>query len=155
MRICFTYMGLFDLKRNNVDDRVMDLGAWLPVIAWCSCIFVFSTSYFSAVNTGAIIEPILRWLMPSATAATIQDFHFLIRKSAHFTEYLVLFTLLLRGPMRARPFQALAMCALFAVSDEAHQIFVASRTPSIFDVGIDVSGALFAGCVRAAILEFV
>jgi VanZ family protein len=33
-------------------------------------------------------------------------------------------------------------CALFAVSDEFHQTFVKSRTPSVRDVLLDVGGAL-------------
>jgi VanZ family protein len=33
-------------------------------------------------------------------------------------------------------------CALFAASDEFHQTFVKSRTPSVRDVFLDVGGAL-------------
>jgi VanZ family protein len=33
-------------------------------------------------------------------------------------------------------------CALFAASDEFHQSFVKSRTPSVRDVLLDIAGAL-------------
>jgi VanZ family protein len=33
-------------------------------------------------------------------------------------------------------------CALFAASDEFHQTFVKSRTPSVRDVLLDIGGAL-------------
>jgi VanZ family protein len=140
---------------HNLSRQAETWRAWLPAAAWLCVIFLFSTSYFSASETGAFIEPGLRWLLPAASAATITQLHFLIRKAAHFSEYLVLFSLLARGPMRARPYAALAACAMFAMLDEGHQSFVPSRTASMFDVGIDFSGALFAGCVRAAFLELI
>ena len=34
-------------------------------------------------------------------------------------------------------------CAVFAASDEFHQSFVKSRTPSVRDVLLDIAGALF------------
>jgi VanZ family protein len=79
--------------------------------------------------------------------------HYLIRKSAHFSEYVVLFWLLVRGPMAGRPHLALAICALYAFCDEGHQIFVAGRTPSLYDVGLDFSGALFSRFLHLAIVE--
>ncbi len=36
----------------------------------------------------------------------------------------------------------LLACALFAASDEFHQTFVKSRTPSVRDVFLDIGGAL-------------
>jgi VanZ family protein len=41
-------------------------------------------------------------------------------------------------------------CALFAASDEFHQTFVKSRTPSVRDVLLDVAGASL-GLLIAAI----
>jgi VanZ family protein len=130
-----------------------ELSQWLPAIFWAITIFVFSTSYFSAANTGKIIEPILRWLLPSATVATIDVLHWFVRKSAHFTEYVILFWLLMRGPFAGRPHLALAVCVAYAFLDEGHQILVPGRTPSIYDVGLDFSGALFSRFLHMAIFE--
>ena len=77
---------------------------WLPVVVWGAVIFTMSTSTFSAVNTSAIIEPVLRWFFPLVSSATIGVLHALVRKTAHFTEYGVLFWLLLRGPLQGRPY---------------------------------------------------
>ncbi len=116
---------------------------WLPVIIWVTLLYVLSTRGFSAANTAALIEPLLRWLWPSASGATIGLVHGLIRKAAHFTNYAILFWLLYRGPMRRRPMIALLLCVLYAITDESHQILVPGRTPSPFDVILDSSGAMF------------
>lgn len=108
---------------------------WMPVLAWALIIFGFSTSYFSAENTSKIIDPILRFLMPGASAATIALGHGFVRKAAHFTNYAILFWLLVSGPMRARPYRAFGICVIYALLDEGHQMFVPNRGPSLYDVG--------------------
>jgi VanZ family protein len=126
---------------------------WLPVVLWGVVIFMMSTSAFSAFNTSKFIEPILRWIFPLASAATITVLHALVRKSAHFTEYGVLFWLLLRGPMVGRPYMALTVCVLYAFLDEGHQMLVPGRTPSLWDVALDSTGALFSRFLNLAIAE--
>jgi VanZ family protein len=126
---------------------------WLPVVLWGALIFSMSTSTFSAVNTSAIVEPMLRWLFPLASAETITVLHALVRKSAHFTEYGVLFWLLIRGPMAGRPYLALTVCVLYAFLDEGHQMLVPGRTPSLWDVALDSTGALFSRFLNLAIAE--
>ncbi len=126
---------------------------WMPAVAWAVVLFCFSTSYFSAENTSRIIDPILRFLMPAASAITIAFAHGLVRKAAHFTNYAILFWLLVSGPLRARPYTAFALCVLYALLDEGHQIFVPNRTPSLYDVALDSSGALFSRFLHAAVVE--
>jgi len=50
---------------------------------------------------------------------------------------------------------AMAICVAYALTDEGHQIFVAGRTASIFDVALDSTGAMFSGFLRAAISEII
>lgn len=119
------------------------LRVWLPVAVWCLVIFTASTSHFTAENTSRWVVPLLGWLFPGASVAALQTGGFLVRKFAHFTEYGVLFLLLVRGPLRGRAAWAVAICALYAMTDEFHQIFVPMRTPSIYDVALDSTGALF------------
>jgi VanZ family protein len=126
---------------------------WLPVIVWAVLIFCLSTSAFSASNTAQIIDPILRWIFPGISAAAIDVGHMLVRKSAHFTEYGVLFWLLIRGPMVERPYLALMLCVVYALSDEGHQVFVPGRSASLYDVALDSSGALFSHFLITAIAE--
>jgi VanZ family protein len=126
---------------------------WLPVLIWAAVIFVLSTSYFSAENTAKIIDPILRFLFPAASPATIALGHGLVRKCAHFANYCVLFWLLATGPMTDRRLIALGLCVLYAFLDEGHQMFVPDRTPSLYDVALDSTGALFASFLYAAVFE--
>jgi VanZ family protein len=126
---------------------------WLPVVIWGILIFGMSTSSFSSFNTSRFIEPMLRWIFPIASAATISVLHALIRKTAHFVEYGVLFWLLVRGPMAGRPYTAFALCVLYALTDEGHQIFVDGRTPSLYDVALDSTGALFSRFLNLAVAE--
>lgn len=128
---------------------------WLPVALWGLFIFTMSTSIFSAFNTSKVIEPIMRWIFPLASAETISVLHALVRKCAHFTEYGILFWLLWRGPMAGRPYVALAICVAYAFLDEGHQILVPGRTPSLYDVALDSTGAVFSRYLSLALSELV
>lgn len=76
--------------------------------------------------------------------------HFLTRKAAHFTEYAVLALLARRAfitscnPLIHRYWfrLGLLLVVFYALLDELHQSFVASRTASIYDSAIDVAGGL-------------
>jgi VanZ family protein len=125
---------------------------WLPVLVWMGLIFLGSTDLLSAEQTSRIIGPLLRWLKPNISAEAIAQIQFFVRKGAHITEYAILGALLwraLRGTTAATKMSILAVaalsaCAIFALSDEFHQSFVASRTASPVDVLIDICGALAA-----------
>jgi len=131
------------------------LGEWIPVILWGLLIFTLSTSAFSAANTARVIDPILRWLIPGITVASVDVCHMLVRKAAHFTEYGILFWLLVRGPMARRPYLALMLCVAYALTDEGHQVFVPGRTASLYDVALDSTGALFSHFLTTAVGEIV
>ncbi len=125
------------------------LSAWAPAVAWAAVIFWMSTDSMSAAHTSAILLPIVRLVFPSITDQEFEVVHFAVRKLAHLTEYMVFALLLDRGfregssirPSRA-PLAALVVAALYSLTDEAHQVVVASRGPSLRDCGIDVAGAL-------------
>jgi len=124
---------------------------WLPLLIWLGVIFVGSTSVMSTEHTSRYIVPFLLWLKPGMSPAAIWTILVVVRKCAHVTEYAVLALLLWRA-LRNVPvlstktlmvFGAVILgCALFAASDEFHQTFVKSRTPSVRDVLLDVMGAL-------------
>jgi VanZ family protein len=134
-------------------DARPTLSEWLPVIAWCTVIFILSGSTFSAANTARIIDPALRWLIPGLSQPGAEMLHALIRKTAHFTEYGILFFLMIRGPMKGRPYTALMLCVAYAFVDEGHQAFMPGRTASLYDVALDGTGALFSRFVQLAIAE--
>ena len=124
---------------------------WLPLVIWLGVIFVGSTSVMSAEHTSRYIVPFLLWVKPGMSPKTIWIILVVARKCAHIAEYAVLALLLWRA-LRSVPslrtktlmvFGAVLLgCALFAASDEFHQTFVKSRTPSVHDVLLDVAGAL-------------
>jgi VanZ family protein len=134
-------------------SELVSLREWIPVLVWGAVIFTLSTSAFSAINTVKVIDPIIRFLIPGLSAASVDVCHMLIRKSAHFTEYGILFWLLIRGPMVRRPYLALMLCVVYALTDEGHQVFVPGRTASLYDVALDSSGALFSHFLTTAIAE--
>jgi VanZ family protein len=123
---------------------------WLPVIIWMCFIFWMSTDTFSSENTSKVIGPVLHLIFPSFSAETLDIIHGLIRKSAHVVEYFVLGLLLFRAFRSDSPqpwdrrwaIYAVIVIALYAMSDEFHQISVPSRTGSIFDIGLDTAGGI-------------
>jgi VanZ family protein len=135
------------------------LKMWWPALAWAVVISAFSTGAFTSENTSRIIIPILHWLLPHAPARTLNYFHHLIRKSAHFTEYFILGLLILRGIRAGRPgtrfawaLAAIAIVACYASLDELHQRFVPGRTAAVGDVLIDTSGGVAAQAVAALLM---
>jgi len=129
------------------------LATWFPVLAWGIVISILSTSAFSSDKTAVIIDPILQWMMPDISGPALSVSHFLVRKTAHFTEFGVLFFLLICGPMARRPYLAFALCVCYAMLDEGHQLFVPGRGASLYDVALDSSGALFSNFLTLAIAE--
>lgn len=52
---------------------------------------------YASPHTSSILEPLLRWLAPSASLETVDTVVFLVRKAAHVTEYAILAALLYRA----------------------------------------------------------
>ena len=124
------------------------LRQWGPAVSWALLIWVFSTGSFSGANTSRFILPLLHWLLPHASAGTLEFLHFLIRKAAHFAEYFIFSQLLLRGFRGERGgwkiawgLAALAIAAAYAALDEVHQAFVPERQASPVDSLLDTAGA--------------
>lgn len=131
---------------------------WLPVFLWMAFIFGMSTGTFSSDTTASILESVVRVILPSISEPELQMMHHAVRKSAHLLEYFVLGLLLFnafRGGseeqrVRQWALYSLTFSALYAASDEFHQAFVATRTASLIDVCIDITGSALALC--AAVL---
>jgi VanZ family protein len=141
---------------EGVDDRrtMWRARAWRygPLLVWMVLIFLFSTGGMSASNTSRIIRPVLLWLFPDISEERLALVHFIVRKAAHFTEYAILALLAARAflgssreILRRGWFAAsLALVIIYALSDEYHQRFVPTRTGSVYDSLIDISGGLAA-----------
>ena len=105
---------------------------WLPPVVWMILIFILSA------------QPTL-----PHHPDTLSDF--ILKKTAHMTEYGILAFLLWRALSRGQGtlsrlalFAAFVISVLYAVSDEYHQTFVPGREGKLMDVGFDAAGALVA-----------
>ncbi len=123
---------------------------WLPVLGWLVLTFIGSTNVLSVQKTSPFIVPFLLWLKPGMAPQTSWMIIVYMRHCAHVGEYAVLALLVWRAlrwgvsvSMRTPAVCAVVLlgCALFAASDEFHQTFVKSRTPSVRDVFLDIGGA--------------
>ena len=132
--------------------RASRLWRYGPLVAWAAFVLFASSANFSASNTSRIIRPLLFWLFPKISEASIQQVHFLVRKAAHFTEYAILALLAARA-FRTSSLSALrrswwlaafALVAAVALTDEYHQSFLPSRTGTIYDSLLDMTGAAVA-----------
>jgi VanZ family protein len=121
-------------------------------VAWLAMVLFASTDTFSANNTGEILRTVLTWILGPVEPSTFNLVHFLVRKSAHFTEYAILSALWFRALRvhltslwRIRwALIGLVISLSVAVLDEWHQSFVPSRGSSARDVLLDLTGAIFA-----------
>lgn len=138
----------------EVENRVWRRRLWRygPVAAWACFVLLASSSSFSAPNTSRIIRPLLLWLFPDISEASLAYVHFLIRKAAHFTEYGVLALLAARAfrtshteKLRQHWWRAaFALVTCVALADEYHQSFLSSRTGTIYDSLLDMAGGAVA-----------
>ncbi|MEY3442787.1 MAG: hypothetical protein RLZZ519_1068 [Bacteroidota bacterium] len=121
----------------------------LPAIVWMGMIFSFSNQ--PGGGSGALSRLIMSYL-----AKVGIDFQawfgehavWVLRKCAHFTEYMILFFLLMlafsvRWERKTARWCALLGTFLYAASDEFHQLFIPGRVGDPLDVMIDTSGGLF------------
>ena len=81
--------------------------------------------------------------------STFRFVHHILRKLAHLSEYAIFYMLLYGSFSGGQDFSwrgrkalaALAIAAIYSLSDEFHQLFVPGRGSSIVDCGIDSAGA--------------
>jgi VanZ family protein len=112
-------------------------------------ILLFSSDVASAEQTGRVLVPLLQALLPWASPVALREIHGAVRKGAHVSAYAVLAVLWYRplardGALDSRRAggAAVAIAALWAFVDEAHQTMTLARTGSLADVALDGAGAL-------------
>lgn len=123
-------------------------------VLWMGVIFFFSAQngeHSSGVSDGVMAQ-IVRFFIPGFAQmneikqqSVLETGTFLIRKTAHFSEYAVLgmllYNLIKTWNWRWQGIAAWGIAIVYAVSDEFHQMFSDGRTPKITDVAIDACGA--------------
>jgi VanZ family protein len=109
--------------REPIIDAVLSsrlLRTWVPLVLWAGLIFGLSS--VPDLGTG------------------LGGWDLVLRKIAHFAEYVVLGVLLVRAFGR----EAIAAAAgiAYAATDELHQHFVPGRQAAVRDVAVDAAGVL-------------
>ena len=134
-------------------DRHHVLKAWVAAILWLIVIFIESSAWLSAHNTGRILYPVLHYLF-GMTHARFEHWHVYIRKGGHVFGYGLLSILLFRAWRETLPVAsnakwavrwasiALLGTALVASLDEWHQSYLPSRTGTPWDVLLDTCAGL-------------
>lgn len=122
---------------------------WAEVVAWTALIFSLSGEHFDASRTMAALKYLASLLELSISPPVLKVVVEVIRKTAHVAEFFVLGLLLTRAVIgNLREFRLKVACWVAGVAlicglgDEAHQMFVLSRTPSLWDSLLDFSGAV-------------
>lgn len=146
------------------------LTPWIPVAVWMLIIFILSAQPASASNslsrgvTKIIVETVGKIIPLDIEMSTLNDivsqFNHFVRKLAHFSSYAILgvlisFALSRNGVIGKRAFIiSLAICAIYAASDELHQLYVPGRGCQFKDVVIDTVGAIAGTSVYQALNIF-
>lgn len=144
-------------KHNTADSKKRFLYL-IPVIIWMAFIFYMSgkTGQESSGQSGKIslfITDLLEKVRQDSPQEmqNLQDIlELVIRKTAHMTEYAILFLLSYLAMVKISMGQsrfynrsiAVLISLLYACSDEMHQLLVPGRSGRMIDVGIDMAGVL-------------
>ena len=126
-------------------SRKAKIISWLSVIACMAVIFIFSAQ--TGDESQALSDNFIIFFGLKLSV----DF---VRSCAHCLEYaglaLLVFNAFYRSYGHFRPYVSFLTAALYAVSDEVHQLFVEGRAFQISDIFIDSVGAAIGVAVSAA-----
>ena len=122
------------------------------VIIWM--IFIFIMSVFDSNESANQSNLFVNFISKLFDITNIQMLSFIVRKLAHFTEYLILGILVSNwlSNYNSRLYLNIIICAIYAISDEVHQLFVPGRSCEVRDMLIDIFGAI-AGILLFTILS--
>ena len=115
------------------------------VIIWMIVIFMFSSynGNISSIQSDGIVAMLARLIHYTGD---IDILRVIVRKMAHFTEYLILGILVINAckynSVKDIIKLSILICILYASLDEIHQLFIQGRGGRIFDVLIDTLGSL-------------
>ena len=123
---------------------------WIILITWLGVIFAFSHQANSGEITKNIIADTIQIKGEQKTEPTLDIINYLIRKSAHISEYIILTIVIISLANEYTKnnkkiiIYGLIGCLIFASLDEFHQYFIPGRSALVTDVLIDFIGAIVA-----------
>lgn len=122
---------------------------WFLVIIFMLFIFYMSSREGdqSTGDSSAVINFIKLYLGIDLDAISNGNASFIVRKTAHATEYMILLFLIYNAVKEYEDIKRKALLSViiticYAVSDEIHQYFVPGREMRILDIIIDSTGAM-------------
>jgi VanZ family protein len=126
--------------------------AYAPVLFWVGVIFFLSSPNGASTETSRFIRPIIEFFFPDASSGVFEAVHFVVRKTAHLSEYAVLAILAFRaarlsgGSNIGRHYLLIpfVLVGVIAILDEFNQSFEPSRTSSPWDSVLDCVGGVLA-----------
>lgn len=114
------------------------------VLIWMIIIFIMSS--FNAEDSANQSNFIVNIIANILNINNISLLSLIIRKLAHFTEYLILGTLVInmftKNNAKKTYLLSILLCIIYATSDEIHQIFTPGRACQIKDILIDSIGSI-------------
>jgi VanZ family protein len=129
-------------------------------VFWMIVIFYFSSqpaqessqvSGFVRDFVDKVVSLLFGGNVPGIFTENQQLIEHLVRKTGHVTEYMILGILTCASIRRLTPRKvvliALAICVLYASSDEFHQIYVSGRGPAVTDVLLDSAASAIGICI--------
>jgi len=132
-------------KQCKVSDleRRLIANIWtITFVVFVVALAAFSLTFLTNTNTFALADAVIRWFAPHASAEDISALHLPGRDLGHFPIPMVTYLALVLGPLRNHRYIAPTICAMFAVLDETLQASAPGRTGSIYEVAVEVAGAL-------------
>ena len=133
---------------------------WILLILWIIIIFFMSHQPAEVSNQQSdLIIQIFNKIGLDLNSYLGSLATFIIRKTAHFTEYFILYILannVLRYYFsdKKKRIYILIFVLIYAISDEVHQYFVPGRAMALRDVLIDFSGG-FTACLVEIIYKYI
>lgn len=108
------------------------------IIIWM--IFIFIMSNFNGENSSNQSGFFVNIISNILKIENTELLSIIIRKIAHFTEYLILAILIYN--YNKRIYLTIIICIIYSLSDELHQLLVPDRVFNIYDIIIDSLGSL-------------
>lgn len=144
---------------------------FLPALLIFQMLFIFAMSSFGHTSSDAQSNLFVDFIAQNFphvrhglenNLISLSTLIFLVRKTAHFTEYAILGALFYLNfrqlpKLNSRPKKILlpiVFSFLYACTDELHQIFVPGRSAQFRDVLIDTLGASFGATITYLTIKF-
>ena len=114
------------------------------VLIWMTIIFIMSS--FDSVESSNQSNFIVDIIANIFKIENIELLSFIIRKLAHYTEYIILGFLVInmftKNNINNLYLISIILCIIYATSDEIHQIFIPGRSCQLRDILIDSIGSI-------------